>query len=106
MTKEIKSTSHHTETIQLSNISNKTNHQHFFTSYKPITLMNIYRDQSFCTALKGLGRMSLVKCEDCGVNFICFSEKDIKMERHRNFKHTFAAYYNTTQLDVGPNHSS
>ena len=82
-----------------------TNHQHFFTSSKPITLMNIYRDQSFCTVLKGLGRMSLVKCEDCGVNFICFSEQDVKMERQQNFKHTFAAYYNTSQLDVGTNYS-
>ena len=98
MAKEIKSTSNHMETVQLSNASNKTNHQHFFTSFKPITFLNIYRDQSFYTALKGLGRMSLVKCEDCGVNFICFSEQDIKMEGQRNFKHTFAAYYNTSQM--------
>ena len=86
-------------------IPKNTNHRHCFTSFKPITVMNIYRDQSFHTVLNNLGRMSLVKCQECGVNFICFSAQDVKMENQRNFKHTFAAYYNTSQLDVKANYS-
>ena len=101
-TKEIESRSLQKKRLQLPK---NTNHQHSFTSFKPITGMNIYRDQSFCTVLKDLGPMSLVKCEDCGVNFICFSEKDVKTEKQRMFKHTFAAYYNTSQLDVGTDYS-
>jgi hypothetical protein len=91
-------------------------HQHRFVTSKPIKTMNIFSSESVCTVLQGLGPMSLVKCEGCGVTFISVLGQDttmerrndlvvqgIKRERRISFEETFAAYYNTSQLCVGEN---
>ena len=91
-------------------------HQHRFVTSIPIKAMNIYNSESMCTVLQGLGPMSLVKCEGCGVTFISVLGQDttmerrnravgqeIKRERRTSFEETFAAYYNTSQLSVGAN---
>jgi len=95
---ETQSRSFQMDTLKMPNT---IDHQHYFTDSKPITLMNIYLDQSFRMSLKM--KMSLVKCKECGVNFISFSEQDVKSEKQRYFPVTFAAYYNTSQLGVGKN---
>ena len=91
-------------------------HQHRFVISKSIKVMNIYLTQSSYVALKGLGPMSLVQCEDCRMAFISVlrqnedmeqrksvAGQDIKRVRRISFEEAFAAYYNTSQLNLGAN---
>ena len=101
-----------TETLQSQEMMY---HQHRFVVSKPIKVMNIYTQSSY-VVIKGLGPMSLVKCEDCGMTFISVlgqvAEMEppksvvghhIKRKRRISFEEAFAAYYNTSQLNVGVN---
>ena len=91
-------------------------HQHRFAHFKPITSMKVYLHQTpFSTIIKCLRPMSLIKCEVCNLQFISvLNENDNtklqqtqnsepnpkKLERKISFEETFAAYYNTSQLDA------
>ena len=95
-------------------------HQHYFSHFKPIRLINVYHgSNSFSTAIKVKGLMSLVKCEGCSMQFISttIDQNDANIQRQGNdnaakmvqesvgrrkrrgsVEETLAAYYNTSQL--------
>ena len=91
-------------------------HQHRFAHFKPITSMKVYLHQTpFSTMIKCMRPMSLIKCEVCNMQFISVLNEDDnadlqqtqitepnpkKRERKISFEETFAAYYNTSQLDA------
>ena len=91
-------------------------HQHRFIYFKPITSMKVYLHQTpFTTTIKGLSPMSVIKCELCNLQFISVmnEDNDVKVQRKNNsetnskirerkisLEETFAAYYNTSQLDA------
>ena len=91
-------------------------HQHRFAHFKPITSMKVYLHQTpFSTIIKCLRPMSLIKCEVCNLQFISVlnEDDDVKLQQTQNsepslkkrerkvsFEETFAAYYNTSQLDA------
>jgi hypothetical protein len=73
--------------------------QHQFTSPIPITSLNIYFKEMFCSVVRVLSPMSLVDCEHCGMKFISVMENTAIIDgKSSNFERTFAAYYNTSQL--------
>ena len=92
------------------------NHQHRFAHFKPITSVKVYLHQApFSTIIKCLRPMTLIKCEVCNLQFISVLNEDgdaklhqtqnnesnpEKRERKISFEETFAAYYNTSQLDA------
>ena len=100
----------------MGTIKDQDNHQHRFVHFKPITSMKVYLHQTpFSTMIKGLSPMSLIKCEICNLQFISVMNEDeyVKLQRTQNiesssrkrerkisFEETFAAYYNTSQLDA------
>ena len=93
-------------------------HQHYFSHFKPIRLINVYHgNNSFSTAIKVRGLMSLVKCESCSIQFITTIDQNeaniqrqgnktakivlesvCKRKRRGSVEETLAAYYNTSQL--------
>ena len=91
-------------------------HQHRFIYFKPITSMKVYLHQTpFSTTIKGLSPMSLIKCELCNLQFISVVNEDsnVRLQRTNNaecnprkrdrkisLEETFAAYYNTSQVDA------
>lgn len=77
--------------------------QHVLISLHPITSLCIYHNQTLCTSIKCLNPMCLVQCKNCGTKFISVMEGDITMKKSNNFELTFAAYYNTSQLNGNAN---
>ena len=74
-------------------------HQQFARSGS-ISSLNIYLDERFWLVLKGQNPMELVCCKNCGVNLISVSGDDgIFQTPITCFEHTFAAYYNTSQVN-------
>ena len=71
--------------------------QHQFVSSTPIRSLNIYFNQMFCGVIQNMNPMCLVNCENCGVKFISVEGAD-DVTSGRLFERTFAAYYNTSQL--------
>ena len=64
-----------------------------------ISSLNIYLDEMFWLVLKGQNPMELVCCNNCGVNLISISGANgILPNNTTTFEHTFAAYYNTSQV--------
>ena len=73
-------------------------HQEFARSGS-ISSLNIYLDERCWLVLKGQNPMDLVCCKNCGVNLISVSGDDgIFQTPITSFEHTFAAYYNTSQV--------
>ena len=73
--------------------------QHQFVSSIPIRSLNIYLNQMFCGVIQGLSPMCLVNCENCGAKFISIDGSN-DLIRGTLFERTFAAYYNTSQLQI------
>ena len=74
-------------------------HQQFARSGS-ISSLNIYLDERFWLVLKGENPMELVCCKNCGVNLISISgDNGILQNNTTAFEHTFAAYYNTSQVN-------
>ena len=72
---------------------------HQFARLGSISSLNIYLDERFWLVLKGENPMELVCCKNCGVNLISVSGDDgIFQTPITSFEHTFAAYYNTSQV--------
>ena len=74
-------------------------HQQFARSGS-ISSLNIYLDERFWLVLKGQNPMELVCCKNCGVNLISISGANGILQNNTTaFEHTFAAYYNTSQVN-------
>ena len=74
-------------------------HQQFARSGS-ISSLNIYLDERFWLVLKGQNPMELVCCKNCGVNLISVSGYNGVLQNNTtSFDHTFAAYYNTSQVN-------
>ena len=73
--------------------------QHQFVSSIPIRSLNIYLNQMFCGVIHGLNPMCLVNCENCGAKFISIDGAN-DLTSGTLFERTFAAYYNTSQLQL------
>ena len=71
--------------------------QHQFVSSIPIRSLNIYFNQMFCGVIQNMNPMCLVNCENCGLKFISVEGAN-DVTSGRLFERTFAAYYNTSQL--------
>ena len=73
--------------------------QHQFVTSIPIRSLNIYLNQMFFGVIQNMNPMCLVNCENCGVKFISVEGAD-DVTSGRLFERTFAAYYNTSQLQI------
>ena len=73
--------------------------QHQFVTSIPIRSLNIYLNQMFFGVIQNLNPMCLVNCENCGVKFISVEGAE-EATSGRLFERTFAAYYNTSQLQI------
>ena len=73
--------------------------QHQFVTSIPIRSLNIYLNQMFFGVIQNMNPMCLVNCEICGVKFISVEGAD-DVTSGRLFERTFAAYYNTSQLQI------
>ena len=99
------------------NENSSQQHQHYFSLCKPLRQINVYHgSNSFSTAIRVKGLMSVVKCEGCSLQFISMTEQneinkqkteDLTNENiHENnhkrkissVEETLAAYYNTSQI--------
>ena len=72
-------------------------YQHQFVSSIPIRSLNIYFNQMVCGVIQNLNPMCLVHCENCGAKFISVEGAE-NVTSGTLFERTFAAYYNTSQL--------